>query len=109
MFTEFTGFTELIDRVVKADFVESNPGETDSPFSLQFALDVIPSPQPDREPVKILVIGSRQSVNTIVHQLHQLGFAEFNEWSRLLPASVPGQFMRILIRYVSREKSSATH
>lgn len=57
----------------------------------------------DREPVKILVMGSRQSVNKIVHPLHQLRFAEFNEWSRLLPAPVPGQVMRILIRYVSRE------
>ena len=39
-------------------------------------------PKPDREPVKILVIGSKQSVTAIVVALHQLGFAEIFEMDR---------------------------
>lgn len=76
------------------------------PVELEKILDLVdkyPQFAADREPVKILVMGSRQSVNQIVYQLHQLRFAEFSEWSRLLPAPVPGEVMRILIRYVSRE------
>lgn len=75
------------------------PAELETMFSF-----VENSPtQTDREPVKLLVIGSRQSVNKTVHHLHQLQFAEFNEWSRLLPAPVAGQVMRILIRYLAKE------
>ncbi|PSB07808.1 hypothetical protein C7B76_27445 [filamentous cyanobacterium CCP2] len=65
-----------------------------------FLANPIPQSQGNRESVKILVIGSRQGVNKIVHRLHQLQFAEFNEWSRLLPAPVPGEVMRILIREI---------
>jgi len=80
------------------------------PVELEKLLDLTdkyPQIEADREPVKILVMGSRQSVNQIVYQLHQLRFAEFNEWSRLLPAPVPGEVMRILVRYVYREPLSA--
>lgn len=55
--------------------------------------------EPNREAVEILVIGSWQGVDRIVHHLHQLGFAEFGEWSRLLPAP-SGEVMRILVRDV---------
>lgn len=65
-----------------------------------FLADFQPASKSNRESVKILVIGSRQSVNKTVHHLHQLRFAEFNEWSRLLPAPVPGEVMRILVRDV---------
>lgn len=58
--------------------------------------------EPDRESIKVLVIGSsRQGVDRVVHQLHLLGFAEFGEWSRLLPAPTPGEVMRILVREVA--------
>ena len=74
--------------------------ESDRSVDLLASLNAIPQPQANRESVKILVIGSRQGVNKTVHRLHQLRFAEFSEWSRLLPAPVPGEVMRILIREI---------
>jgi hypothetical protein len=58
------------------------------------------SPPPDREAVRLLVIGSRQSVTTIVQTLYHLGFAEMSEWSPFLPGPNPGEVMRILTRYL---------
>ncbi|NJO42825.1 MAG: hypothetical protein HC769_06705 [Cyanobacteria bacterium CRU_2_1] len=88
--------------------------ESDQSFNLMLLLDVItdseatsqsqladPAELKDRESVKILVIGSRKGINRIVYRLHELRFAEFPEWSRLLPAPVPGKLMRILIRKVA--------
>ncbi|EGJ34520.1 MULTISPECIES: hypothetical protein [Moorena] len=58
-------------------------------------------PQPKREPVQILVIGSSNSITKIIHTQYKLGFAEISEWSPLMPASIPGKQMRALTRYVS--------
>ncbi|EKV02020.1 hypothetical protein Lepto7375DRAFT_4217 [Leptolyngbya sp. PCC 7375] len=46
---------------------------TPSPES---ALQLYSVPKPDREPVKILIIGSQVAVNTIIHSLHHHRFAE---------------------------------
>lgn len=54
---------------------------------------------PDRESLRILVIGSRQSVTSTIHTLHRLRFAEVREWSPLLPGPHPGEVMSILTRY----------
>ncbi|BAY11497.1 hypothetical protein [Calothrix sp. NIES-2098] len=63
----------------------------------------LPSIQPDsdREPVSVLVIGSRQTVTNTIHTLYRLGFAEINDWSPLLAAAEPGKVMKILTRNVS--------
>lgn len=68
-------------------------------------------PQPDREPVKILVIGTKESVSSIVVALHQLGFAEIFEWTDFLSApnadrpiqSQPHEVMKALVKYLPRE------
>jgi hypothetical protein len=60
-----------------------------------------PIPNPDREAVQILVIGSSQSIDIIIRTLHQLRFAEVREWSPLLPAPTPGKLMRSLTRYLA--------
>jgi len=68
-------------------------------------------PKPDREPVKILIIGSRQSVNAVVYTLHQLGFAEVFEWTDFLSAPnldsplqfQPGEVMKALVKYIPRQ------
>ena len=62
--------------------------------------------KPDREPVKILIIGSQAAVNTIIHQLHYHRFAEPFEWTKFLsvdqPIQVqPGESMKALIKYLS--------
>jgi hypothetical protein len=74
-------------------------------------VDAILHPHPDREPVKILVIGSKQSVSSIVVALHQLGFAEIFEWTDFLSAPNadrplqfgPDEVMKALVKYLPRE------
>jgi hypothetical protein len=55
--------------------------------------------EPDRESLRILVIGSRQGVLGTIQTLHRLRFAEVHEWSPLLPSANPGEVMSILTRY----------
>jgi hypothetical protein len=60
-----------------------------------------PQPEtPDREAVKVLVIGSRRGVTNILQTLYRLGFAEIGEWSPFLPGPNPGEVMTILTRYL---------
>lgn len=61
---------------------------------------VVQPPQPDREPVKILLIGSPKAVRWIIHIFYRLGFASVSEWSPLQPAQKPGEVMSILMRYL---------
>ncbi|WP_242021486.1 hypothetical protein [Nodosilinea sp. FACHB-141] len=69
------------------------------------------NPHPDRESVKILVIGSKRSVSSIVVALHQLGFAEIFEWTDFLSAPnsdrplqfQPHEVMKALVKYMPRE------
>ena len=55
--------------------------------------------EPDRESLRILVIGSRRGVLGTIQTLHRLRFAEVHEWSPLLPSANPGEVMSILTRY----------
>lgn len=57
---------------------------------------------PEREPVQILVIGSKEGITNIIQTLHSHRFAEIYEWSPLMPAPVPGKLMRSLLRYVPK-------
>ena len=59
----------------------------------------MPVATPDREALRILVIGSRQGVLGTIQTLHRLRFAEVHEWSPLLPSANPGEVMSILTRY----------
>jgi len=55
---------------------------------------------PDRESLRLLVIGSRQGVIGTIQTLHRLRFAEVREWSPLLPGPNPGEVMSILTRHL---------
>ena len=71
------------------------------------ALQLYSVSKPDREPVKILIIGSQAAVNTIIYSLHHHQFAETFEWTQFLPADrpvypQPGESMRALIKYLPR-------
>ncbi|HEY9633175.1 MAG TPA: peptide ABC transporter substrate-binding protein [Coleofasciculaceae cyanobacterium] len=80
------------------DFLPDSEETPTSPASSQ-----APTPSnPEREPVQILVIGSKEGVTNIVHSLHTHHFAEVREWSPLMPAPVAGKLMRMLIRHVPR-------
>ncbi|MGD1952293.1 MAG: hypothetical protein ACFB14_21985 [Leptolyngbyaceae cyanobacterium] len=78
-------------------------------ISAESALPLYSVPKPDREPVKILIIGSQAAVNTIIHRLHHHHFAEPFEWTQFLPADrpiqpQPGESMRALIKYLPFEE-----
>jgi hypothetical protein len=70
-------------------------------------------PKEDKEPVKILVIGSRQAVQTIVQTLHLCGFAEIFEWTDFMPAPTPerplrcnpGELMKMLVKYFPKTRA----
>ena len=69
------------------------------------APDVVGTEQlPDRESLRILIIGSRQGVTGTIQTLHRLRFAEVREWSPLLPGPKPGEVMSILARYILRSR-----
>ncbi|NJL38277.1 MAG: hypothetical protein HC899_17180 [Leptolyngbyaceae cyanobacterium SM1_4_3] len=53
---------------------------------------------PERERLRILVIGSRDGVIETIHDLHRRGFAEVGLWSSLLPVPSSGEVMSILTR-----------
>ena len=55
---------------------------------------------PERESLRVLLIGSRNGVINTIQTLYRLGFAEVAEWSPLLPAPNPGEVMSILTRYL---------
>ena len=95
---------------------QADPGQV----HLELTLKLHSYPNPDREPVKILVIGSKRSVSSIVVALHQLGFAEIFEWTDFLSAPnavgrrpapkghrplqfAPGEVIKALVKYMPRE------
>jgi hypothetical protein len=53
---------------------------------------------PDRERLRVLIIGSRDGVTETIYDLHHRGFAEVGLWSPLLPAPSSGEVMSILTR-----------
>jgi hypothetical protein len=53
----------------------------------------------EREPVRLLAIGTASGIDTIIQTLHLRGFAHISEWSPLMPHS-SGKFMRVLTRWV---------
>jgi len=67
-------------------------------------------PRPDREAVKLLVIGSREAIQAMLQQMHMCGFAEIFEWTDFMPAPTPerplqcqpGELMRMLVKYFSK-------
>ncbi len=76
------------------------PDATETP-----TIPVTPSPSSEptsnREPVKILIIGSPKGVNNIIQTLYRLRFAEVREWSPLQPTANPGEVVSILKRQLS--------
>jgi hypothetical protein len=69
-------------------------------------------PRPDREAVKLLVIGSREAIQAMLQQMHLCGFAEIFEWTDFLPAPTlerplqcsPGESMKMLVKYFSKSE-----
>lgn len=74
---------------------------TDRPTSVPAMPVAIPlPPPPQREPLKVMLIGSPKGVTRTIGVLHRLGFAEVGEWSPLLPTQNPGEVTSILVRHL---------
>ncbi len=56
--------------------------------------------EPNRVPLKILVISSPKVVNSTIHNFYRLGYAEVSEWSKPQPTQNPGEVMSVLSRRV---------
>ncbi len=56
---------------------------------------------PDKSPIRHLLFGSMHSVQTTIQRLHQLGYAEPNDWSRPIPTGKPGEVMTVLTKRAS--------
>lgn len=54
--------------------------------------------EPNREPLKHLLIGSSKAVTSTIHYLQVIGYADVGDWSPLLPSPNPGEVMSILNR-----------
>ena len=86
----------------------STPSNSPETVGVELSLKLYPYPKPDREPVKLLVIGSKAAVNSIIHSLHHHRFAEVIEWTDFLPApsasnplqTRPGEVMKALVKYL---------
>ncbi|MGB6169378.1 MAG: hypothetical protein WBF52_17475 [Geitlerinemataceae cyanobacterium] len=71
-----------------------------SPSVPELLRETIPDTAPaNRKPIRLLVCGVPEGVESIIHRLHLLGFAEVGEWSAPLPFAVNGEVMRILTRH----------
>jgi len=55
---------------------------------------------PRQEFVKIMVIGSRKGITSVIKTLHTLRFAEAGEWSPIMPHSESGEMMSVLRKKV---------
>ncbi|MEH2417767.1 hypothetical protein [Nostoc sp.] len=62
-----------------------------------------PTSPPNRESVKILLIGSRRGINSIIYWLYRLGFAEVTAWSKpqVAPNSEDREMMSITVKQVT--------
>ncbi|MBD2257820.1 hypothetical protein [Pseudanabaena sp. FACHB-2040] len=87
-------------------FIAQSPATSET-VGVEISLKLYTYPKPDREPVKILVIGSKEAINSIIHTLHYHRFAEVFEWTDYLPAPTPerplqtrpGEVMKALVKY----------
>ncbi len=68
-----------------------------------------PTPQPGREQLRHLLIGSPEGVRSAIHSLHHLSYADQATWSRAItipPAGIvitpaQGEVMRYLVRHLT--------
>ncbi|WOB43590.1 hypothetical protein HNI00_10815 [Thermoleptolyngbya oregonensis NK1-22] len=70
--------------------------------SAESQVPATPPENPEREPVKIMVVGSRWAVLLIIHTLHRLGFAPAGEWSKLQVEPATRQWMSVLTKWLRR-------
>jgi hypothetical protein len=86
--------------MIKNFLIYASEAGTGEAAALPLMQEIPPEPPPEREPLRILIIGSRKGVIGTIRTLHRLRFAEVGAWSPLLPGPNPGEVMSILTRYI---------
>ncbi|MEQ8757422.1 MAG: hypothetical protein RID09_28380 [Coleofasciculus sp. G1-WW12-02] len=66
----------------------------------QTPLPANPPSEPNRVPLKVLVISTPQGVSNTIHTFYRLGYAQVSEWSKPQPTQNPGEVMSILSRRI---------
>ncbi|MFP5270110.1 hypothetical protein [Coleofasciculus sp.] len=66
----------------------------------QTPLPANPASEPNRVPLKVLVISTPQGVSNTIHTFYRLGYAQVSEWSKPQPTQNPGEVMSILSRRI---------
>lgn len=54
-----------------------------------------------KTPVRLLACGIPSAVNSTIHHLHVVNFAEVIAWSPALRSPVEGEVIRVLRRYIN--------
>ncbi|HEY9629703.1 MAG TPA: hypothetical protein V6C84_20555 [Coleofasciculaceae cyanobacterium] len=57
----------------------------------------------ERESVRLIVVGSRTGVITMIHTLHLKAVANADEWSDLQPEPMTGKWMSVVTKYIRLE------
>jgi hypothetical protein len=78
------------------DFI-SDSDQTPNP---EMPLPATPPSNPNRHPLKVLIVSSPQGVTNTIHTFYRLGYAEVSEWSKPQPTQNPGEVMSILSRRI---------
>ena len=86
-------YSPFLTEALGVNFLVDPPGE-DIP-KLIFTPS---SSRPNHYPIRILVIGIPQGVDSIVNELYIRRFAQVYEWSRPIPSRYPGEIMRVMTR-----------
>ena len=59
---------------------------------------------PQAEPLRLVAVGSPWAIQNHIQSMHHFGYADPNDWSRLLPTGRPGEMMAILTKRLIREE-----
>lgn len=88
-------------------FINPDLGVLQEPRGLNPLRLANPQPQPEREPLRHILIGSADGVRQTIHTLHKLNYVEQHAWSKLIQVPTTGilitpeqgEVMSYLIRY----------
>lgn len=75
------------------------PNDSELP-SAEVDLQASTTPVPRKKFVKVMVIGSRKGITSVIKILHHLQFAEVSEWSPPVPYEDSGEMMSLLRKKV---------
>ncbi|MFM7427413.1 MAG: hypothetical protein ACKO7W_20840 [Elainella sp.] len=62
--------------------------------------DIPPHRPSTREPIRLIVVSSRQGVIQMIQTLHLRGVASAHEWSPLQPEPMTGKWMSVTTKYI---------